>query len=104
MFILIKNTNFGYNSFLVDSIYVSNTIEEAREKAFKIIKEQYIEDCMEECGYIEGNEEPEIVNYEDNDDESKAQFMEKIFGSNGDKKESLLLAENTEKFENRMKF
>jgi len=74
MFILIKNTNFGYNSFLVDSIYVSNTIEEAREKAFKIIKEQYIEDCMEECGYIEGNEEPEIVNYEDNDDESKAQI------------------------------
>ena len=56
MFILMKNTVFGYNKFLVDSLYISNTIEEAREKAFKIIKQEYMEEY--------GENEPDIIKYD----------------------------------------
>jgi hypothetical protein len=72
MFIVIKNSLFGYNKFLVENLYVSNTIEEAREKAFEIIKKEYMEEYMEEYN----NETPDIIKYDEEEADITYDFEE----------------------------
>ena len=72
MFIIIKNNIFGYNKFSVHNLYVCDTIEEAREKAFEIIKNTYIQE----------NEKPEIIKYNEKEADITYDYEEAYTSNN----------------------
>ena len=76
MFIIIKNNIFEYNKFVVHNLYVCDTIEEAREKAFEIIKNTYIEENENE------KEKLEIIKYNEKEADITYDYEEAYTSNN----------------------